>query len=108
MRLRKAWQIAIARASETSSGFGGFSRLSSLVTINSTCFLSAAPFPTTASFTSGGVYSDHSSPFSLPASKITPKAFATSSAVVLLAAKICLSVAIAAGWCLSIRAKTSR
>ena len=52
-----AWQIAAPSASAASSGFGISLRFSSTRTICCTCFLSACPFPVTASLICIGVYS---------------------------------------------------
>ena len=52
---RQMWQMARARASAASAGFGGASSLSSRVTIAPTCALSARPLPVTAALTSLGV-----------------------------------------------------
>lgn len=68
------WHKPMAKASDVSNGFGGSSIFKIFCTIYWTCFLSAAPFPTTDCFTFLGAYSMDGIPFEAADNNNTPLA----------------------------------
>src|SRR5262249_37973992 len=80
------WQMAIARASDASAGWGGSCRCSRRVTIICSRCFSALPYPTPADLIDRGEYSATGRPAEDAASMATPRTCPNLSAVLTLTA----------------------